>query len=778
MSKPEDGDDSLQRKRKLNLLDFVKNEEVQEVEQERVEEPKKYTSLNFQSPKAGIGGPQRHEEDEYDGEGDRNMDDNDYDTRPSFGMGRSSMLFTPAAPMTFQKAADTAQDVTMESSESPEDTAKPKLSYSELESLDKPAASSRGAFKGKKYGIGAAILKNMGFVEGQGLGKHGQGIKEPIQQDVRKIGVGIGGGVDKSAKRSNNKMDIDIDEDDNSSDEEFYKDVPKKSLYQIINEIENKGFTVPDEVKRISDKLAEESHKPFITLRKEGNEEIEELTLQLDNLNNSLDEITSSLKLAEFEERELIQSQKQTEGMYSAYEQLSQIIDSLLQIIDETGIDTVTKSAKLRDHIKSLNAIDTQYITDFDIHKTIIIAIKPIFKAFFDDWNPLDFSNDTVLEELISWKQIIPEDPAELYGELNYFQSLVYSLWYPKIVEALSDWTVDQPNVAITLLLDWNEVLDKSVIDFLTLNIIKPKIITAIQDWSPETHSENAPYLWIFEYLPYLETAHEEITQEFVVKYGSLFEHWVPSDQVDGLGSLREIVGLERFDKLINEKLLPTLTKNLLNYQLRFEEPNEASITMLSNWQNFLNARTFEVLLKETLMNSWKRELYQSLRDKDANFGRICSCFRKWISLLNTHFEDLNMIKPELYDSLDMINDFIDTGKLSPVHKTLLTATKIMAIALEQVKKPESVETKTSGIPTHKLQVSFKEVVDSYCTDNNLFITPIKNDLSSGHSLFKISDNTNGKNGLVAYIEEDVLYIRNTNGRYEPISLNTLYNRL
>lgn len=780
MSNSDDGEEGFQRKRKLNLLDFIKNEEVpQEVEEEE-EEPKRYnTSLNFQSPRAGIDGPQGDDYDDYDDEGDVNMDDEDYNSRPSFGAGRSNMLFTPAAPMTFQKAkTDTIQDVTMESSESEEENSKPKLSYSELESLDKPSTSSRGAFKGKKYGIGAAILKNMGFVEGQGLGKHGQGIKEPIQQDVRKMGVGIGGGVDKTAKKSNNKVNVNVDEDENSSDEEFYKDVPKKSLYQIINEIENKGYTVPDEVKKISDQLAEDSHKPFITLRKEGNENVEELTLELDNLNNQLEDIAASLKLAEFEEQELLRSQKQTEGMISSYEILSQIIDSLLETADDPSSDNLTKSAKLREQVKALENIDKQYITDFDIHKTIIVAIKPILKNFFNDWNPLDFSSDTVLEELILWKDSIPEDPNELYGELNYFQSLVYSLWYPKIVEALSDWTVDQPNVAITLLLDWNEVLEKSVIDFVTLNLIKPKIITAIQDWDPKGHSENAPYLWIFEYLPYLETAIDEIKQEFIAKYGSLLENWNPNDNIEGLGSLREIVGFERFDKLIKEKLLPTLVKQLLNYHLIFEEPNGGPISVLYQWKNFINAQAFDVLLRLTLLNSWKRELYQSLRGKDAKFSHVSFAFRKWVVLFNLHDEESQTIKSEVYDVLDMINDFIDTGRLVPVHESSLSATKIITAALEQVDKPESFEAKTSGIPTHKLQVSFKEVVDNYCTDNNLFITPIKNDLSSGHSLFKISDNTSGKNGLVAYIEEDVLYIRHTNGKYEPISLDTLYNRL
>lgn len=779
MSTNDDGSGELRRKRKLNLLDFIKNDDY--IQPTPSDTSKNFEPMDFQKPKMGLGGPRTQEEDVVEeGENVKDQDMRDindiYDARPSFGMAMNPMAFLPAQAPTFQRASSPA--VTEEKpEESHIDEIRPKLSYSELQALDqKPNSATKNAFKGKKYGIGAALLKKMGYVEGQGLGKHGQGITEPIQQDTRKVGVGLGGGTDKPSKKPKGMME-DLSEDEDSSDEEFYKDVPKKSLYQIITEIESKGVEVPDELKRISDQYAQDSHKPFITLRKEGNTNLEEITNKLDQLNNDLEESITSLKLAEYEESELLRSATENSQRLEACKELQVEIDKLLGISNDTELDVFQKSASLRNEIKFLSNFSPLQIPDLDIQNLIITSIKPTVTTLISQWDPLDFSDDSVLQELIFWKNSMPDTTSELYGELDPFQSLVYSLWYPKIVDALNNWSVHQPNIAITLLLDWNEVLDKSVIDYITRTLVRPKIIDAIEEWDPSKHSENAPTSWIFEYLPYLETSGDEIKQVLVAKFSPVLETWSPSDNIDGLASFREIVGLEAFDNLINKKLLPRLVKVLINSTTSFEMIDHKTLQSLFSWGNFLSIHAFETVLKLGFFNSWKRSLYHSLREKDADFIKISSFFEKWYGYMKPHIEFSAIIQAQIYEALDMINEYVDTGVLISIHKSGLTATQIADMATQRPETIKTVEESVQGIPTHRLQVSFKEVVENYCAKNNLFITPIKNDLSSGHSLFKISNNVNGKNGLVAYIEEDVLWIKNFNGKYEPISLESLQNR-
>lgn len=775
MSDNEIINEGLQRKRKLNLLDFIKNDGHEQLEQEN---PNKFEPMNFQRPTTGLGGPKpRDDYDDYEGGEDVEMEDYDSDIRPSFGVGKNhNMLFTQSTPMMFQKASDT-KDEDIIPQEQPKEEVKPKLSYSDVEALEnKPTSVTKNTFKGKKYGIGAALLKKMGYIEGQGLGKHGQGITQPIEQDVRKVGVGIGGGVVKSTKKAKGKIDVDLSEDDDSSDEEYYKDVSKKSLYQIIVELEDKGISVPAEIKKISDVNVQDSHKPFIMLKKAGNNNLQELTNTLDNLNNDLEESMASLKMAEYEEKELSDSANDMRSLLESYEQLSEKLDSLSEIVNNPDLQLSLKSKTLRETISTFSDFDFSKIPDIEIQKTIIVAIKPIIIDLFARWDPLDFTDDFVLEELISWKEAIPSDQNELYGELSYFQSLLYSIWYPKIVDALSEWTVDQPNVAITLLLDWNEVIDKSVVDYLTNNIVKPKIIQAIEDWNPLTPTDNSPIVWIFEYVPYLKDSLDEIKQELVNKYSLLLEHWSPADNIDGLASFRELIGYESFKGLIKRKLVPRLVK-LLNTNISFMNQNFEALDILQKWVNFISHDSLEVLFRLGFFNQWKRSLYHELHHRDSNFGDISSTFEKWVMKLQVFHDYINFIQSEVYEALDMINNYLDNNKLVPIHNSSVTISKIVELATQDHTRKKTVEENVQGIPSHRLQISFKEVVESYCAANNLFITPIKNDLSSGHSLMKISANINGKDGLVAYIEEDVLWIKGTNGRFEPISLDTLQNR-
>lgn len=778
MSSAEDDSEGLHKKRKLNLLDFIKNDggadEVEEV-------TKKFEPMSFQRPKTGLGAPEVPEEDsDYDGvDNNYNAQKHGYlnDIRPSEA-GLNHMRFTPAAPLTFRKESTSKVEEDLPKEQSKEEN-KIKLSYSEIEALNNSNNAKRGvAFKGKKYGIGAALLKKMGYIEGQGLGKHGQGITEPIEQDVRRFGVGIGGVAKSSSKKKKGKVNVDISDEEDSSDEEYYKDVPKKSLYQIIAELEEKDIVVPVEIKRISDAHSQEFHKPFIILRKEGNKDLEELINKLDHMNNELEDSLAALKLSEFEEKELFDRDSEIKSMLIAYEQLAEKLNTLFETVQSAELNIFEKSKKLRSEISSLRELDVFSLPDVDIQKTVIVAIKPVIMELFSGWDPLDFSDETVLRELLGWKEVMPTSSYEMYDDLSYFQSLVYSLWYPKMVNALSGWTVDQPNIAITLLLDWNDVLDKSVIDYLVNNIVKPKIIQAIEDWNPLIRSENPPTMWLFEYIPYLENNVDEIKQELIAKFSPLLENWLPSNVIDGLSSFKEIVGFEAFDSLIQRKLLPKLTKVLINSNINFTDPSNDSLTILLSWERFLQATAFEVLLKFTFFNSWKRSLYDAFYAKNASFDQIASSFEKWVELFSKLPKHSKVIQTEIYEGLDMINEYLDTAKLTPIHTKGLTATKIIDLTSQFNRKPKTAEETVQGIPTHRLQVSFKEVVESYCAGNNLFITPIKHDISSGHSLFKISKNINGKHGLVAYIEEDVLWIKGPNMNFEPISLDSLETRL
>merc|ERR1712157_74771 len=87
------------------------------------------------------------------------------------------------------------------------------------EKLDKNFAKFDTSGKGMK------LMQKMGFKMGQGLGKHSQGMLNPIEQKVRKRGAGLGAaGTERTkqslihfpVKKSDDEEDSESDEEDNS----------------------------------------------------------------------------------------------------------------------------------------------------------------------------------------------------------------------------------------------------------------------------------------------------------------------------------------------------------------------------------------------------------------------------------------------------------------------------------------------------------------------------------------------------------------------------------
>lgn len=95
-----------------------------------------------------------------------------------------------------------------------------------------------------QYGIGAKLLMNMGYKEGQGLGIKSDGIAAPIETKLRPRGLGLGGVSEKIKKPPGDTSD---------------KELPivfsklTYNLFPLVNELEMNGIFVPIQIKKFCD---------------------------------------------------------------------------------------------------------------------------------------------------------------------------------------------------------------------------------------------------------------------------------------------------------------------------------------------------------------------------------------------------------------------------------------------------------------------------------------------------------------------------------------------
>lgn len=583
-------------------------------------------------------------------------------------------------------------------------------------------------YKGTRYGVGLDIMKKMGYVEGQGLGIEGQGIREPIEVPVRKPGTGIGATLVGEVGEE--------DEEDESSDEEYYKDTPKKSLFQVIRELEANGVSVPLELKQMSDQL---SQRP-ISLVKNGNAEV---FAQLNELNERILEVKAASRMIEYEaleqNREMENISRDLQSMEDLRSQLS-----AMTIEDDSSLGVLRQ---YRQYLSKLNIAMTE-----DTQQVLVTSLKPRIVELFERWDPWDIHDTVLLDELHLWYPILTR--LQMDG-LDYFQSLVGSQWHRVISSAFEDWSTDAPNWAISIVLDWEEVIPRQIIDYTIGQQIVPKLKAAIDDWSG---IEDGPNLWIFEWMPYLGRFKQTVAGALSEKYDTLLQE---SDHLVGLASYREIIGENQFKKTLALRVLPRLVSFVINYDYGFVSADLTIVDKLLSWKPWFDKEVFNKLIQLAVCESWLRSLYYALDSKYRSHN-LAESVEVWYHAL----QQLAPIRSEFIKGFDMINQLLDTGDLRPVHSSLSKSQLIAAITAKTQK------TSTRGIPVHRLQVSFRECVDDYCSKNGLLCTPLKADLSSSENVFKISRGPQDR-GVVGYVNQDVLFIK-SGSKFEPTSLTSL----
>jgi hypothetical protein len=79
--------------------------------------------------------------------------------------------------------------------------------------------------------------------------------------------------------------------------------------------------------------------------------------------------------------------------------------------------------------------------------------------------------------------------------------------------------------------------------------------------------------------------------------------------------------------------------------------------------------------------------------------------------------------------------------------------------------------------PEATVDVTFKDVVEDYCTENDLFLVSLKKSHDKlGHPLYRVSSSPTGQSGVRCYFDEDVVWVesRPLSSIFEPISVESL----
>ncbi|KAL1872478.1 hypothetical protein VTK73DRAFT_1475 [Phialemonium thermophilum] len=437
-------------------------------------------------------------------------------------------------------------------------------------SLPSAFASSRnGKPKLNPKSFGARMMAKMGYVEGQGLGKEGQGRSAIIEANLRPQKIGLGAVKEKTAKereeekrqaRLRGEVVVDSDEEEKKKKAARRKktalggirsetgsgaSTPKraKQKFLTLDEIRKAapGLKIPEAFTPILD-MTGPGQKMLTTssglmtpsggaeATTESTEAVESRKLARRAQNDFmaiLEEWQSLQERKAYLDLQLQHEQQELDEFLAGLEGNKSISASCDKLSHPSEVDDADRQtglgrrlsqimAELKVAAASLSDDILPRIKD-ELTAAAVAAIHPPLKEYMSVWDPLEEPKPKFLDDMVAISDLLghprPAAKAHHRGTATPFEAMMYKLWLPRVASAVREWNVRDSDQMLAVFEAWEKLMPRFVRTQLLEQDVVRKLEEAVAKWEPKRkkhhqHRGSLPHVWIFPWLQYLPAHH------------------------------------------------------------------------------------------------------------------------------------------------------------------------------------------------------------------------------------------------------------------------------
>ncbi|KAK3995192.1 Tuftelin-interacting protein 11 [Cladorrhinum sp. PSN332] len=428
-----------------------------------------------------------------------------------------------------------------------------------------PSAFTKG--KGGKTKIntnsfGARMLAKMGYVDGKGLGREGQGRNVIIEANLRPQGAGLGAVKEKTEqerleekRQARLRGEVVVDSDEEEKKKKAAR--KKKALTGGLGSGAGSGASTPrrqkpkyltmEEIKKAAPGLSiPDAFTPILDLTGPGkkmltsssglmtptagvapaepteNTEARKLVRRAQNdFMAILEEWQSLQERKAFLELQLKQEQQELDELSTTLQGNKSLItasSTAIQPIESGELDRKADlSYRLGRIISGLSDANASVSENMlpeikeELASLVVAAIQPAFNQYRQLWEPLEEPKPNFVDNLNSIRGLLGlnQKTKKTYRRptATPYETMMYELWFRTVAGAVREWNVREPDQLIAVLEAWDGLLPAFIRTQLLQDIIR-RLDEAVQKWQPKKHTHNLPHTWIFPWLPYLPSAH------------------------------------------------------------------------------------------------------------------------------------------------------------------------------------------------------------------------------------------------------------------------------